>query len=182
MVGYVLIVVLLMAAIGWDIFLIDETYTCDPGLDCFTSGIPVQNCSVLYDPAISNVTGDPTVVCFKFAFDYVLAASAIGGLVTFARGVISFIASVNIRIGDRLFEELSKCPAIVCMVVFQTVSMLIMASLVIATTVMQVKESPLKFTRVHSYLQLVTVLVTEFFALFVPWYLLPKEYARSRIN
>jgi len=181
--GYVLIVAFLMAALAWDIFLIDETYTCDPGLDCFTvNGKPI-NCSALYDPASNthiNGSGNPDVVCFMFAFNYGLAASAIGGLVTFARGVMSLIAFISIWINDRLRDKYTPFRATVLMMLLQVASMVLVTIFLLATTVVQVIQNPLKFARIHSFLQFFTVLTTAFFALFVPWYKLPREYEQLK--
>ena len=71
----------------WVIFLVEETFGCDPGLDCFPrqdnnsellSHTPIQNCSD-YD-LIDNVT----IVCYSFVFRYAEGVGAAGGVLVFA--------------------------------------------------------------------------------------------------
>ena len=47
LVGYVFNIALLAFAVGWDIFLVETSYACDPGLDCFIreTSQSIQNCS-----------------------------------------------------------------------------------------------------------------------------------------
>lgn len=68
----------------WASFLVDETYACDPGLDCF-----LQNSSYFaLEPQqlLTNCT-DPdndTIICFQFVFDFVAGCASMGGFVVVA--------------------------------------------------------------------------------------------------
>ena len=67
----------------WASFLVDETFACDPGLDCFSrdpssfsishSRLPLFNCTDLDNT-------NTTVICFRFVLDYVAGFAAMGGV------------------------------------------------------------------------------------------------------
>ena len=66
----------------WASFLVEETFACDPGLDCFFlspssfgvehTRLPLTNCTDLDQNA--------TVVCFQFVFDYAAGFASMGGV------------------------------------------------------------------------------------------------------
>lgn len=67
----------------WASFLVDETFACDPGLDCFSRDpssfainhqrLPLFNCTD-FD------TTSTTVICFQFVLDYTTGFAAMAGL------------------------------------------------------------------------------------------------------
>ena len=69
----------------WDSFLVEETYSCDPGFDCFSldpssfstknNQQPISNCA--------NHEND-TVTCFQFVFDYSAGFATMGGVLVVA--------------------------------------------------------------------------------------------------
>ena len=71
----------------WASFLIKETFSCDPGLDCFfrnpssfaieDHGLPLYNCSDFDE-------NNATVICFQFVFDYAAGFASMGGLIVVA--------------------------------------------------------------------------------------------------
>lgn len=81
----VVITVALAIITFWGVFLIEETFACDPGLDCFPfteagkelQGYPIVNCSDF--ESADNVT----VVCYRFALKYAEGAGAAGGVLAF---------------------------------------------------------------------------------------------------
>ena len=72
----------------WSVFLIDETFACDPGLDCYPvtddddkkplQHTPITDCSEF--DTLDNVT----IFCYQFVFRYAEGFGAAGGLVTFS--------------------------------------------------------------------------------------------------
>ena len=75
----------------WVIFLVEESFGCDPRLDCFPwqdnnsellSHTPIQNCSD-YD-RIDNVT----IICYQFVFQYAEGFGAAGGILVFAASLM----------------------------------------------------------------------------------------------
>ena len=68
----------------WASFLVEETYACDPGLDCFyrdSSSFSIRH----QQPLVNCTTSDgDTVVCFQFVFDYVAGFASMGGFVVVA--------------------------------------------------------------------------------------------------
>ena len=191
---YVLNIAVLAFAVGWNIFLLERTYACDPGLDCFISenGEQIQNCSALYNPAnnnhsevmgnISNNTNDgnttdssnPSIICFKFVTNYVTAASTIGGLFTFGGGVMSLLAFGNIWMYDRVLPKFGKIKARLFMLFLQAVSFLVSLTLFYVTILEpELANAVLKDRR--SYIQFTSLVVTVFFTLMVPWYLLQQQ-------
>lgn len=81
----------------WGIFLVGESYTCDPGLDCFpfsSDGTPLQ-----HDP-IKNCSefewaNDVTIACFQFVFRYAQGLGAFGGIITVAIMVMKTVMSIT---------------------------------------------------------------------------------------
>ena len=67
----------------WASFLVDETFACDPGLDCFSRDLSsfsinrhrlsLSNCTELDDT-------NTTVICFQFVLDYVTGFASMGGV------------------------------------------------------------------------------------------------------
>jgi len=93
----------------WIIFLVEETFGCDPRLDCFPiqdnnsellSHTPIQNCSD-YD-LIDNVT----IVCYSFVFRYAEGVGAAGGVLVFAALFIKMYVTTFFWVVDsQLFTE-----------------------------------------------------------------------------
>ena len=72
----------------WAVFLIDESFTCDPGLDCFPfdtsgrkwiDGHPLQQQPIINCSSFESVN-TVTIVCHTFVLNYSAAFSAAGGL------------------------------------------------------------------------------------------------------
>ena len=85
----------------WASFLIDETFVCDPLLDCFLgktgfefhSEPPLDNCT--------NINENATLICFQFVFDYTGGfASAVGFLA---------VAVIYIRVYNSSLIWLAEC-------------------------------------------------------------------------
>lgn len=182
LVGYVFNITLLAFAVGWDIFLVETSYACDPGLDCFIreTSQSIQNCSAFYDnrnDTIGNNTGNGndtedselTVVCFRFGFNYVLAASATGGLFVFSKQIMSVIAFANILICDRFVNA-----KVVAALAFQMICLLPWIPIFIVTA--EVGEiRTIAFKNISSITQFYTLIITIMFATLIPWYLLPEK-------
>ena len=68
----------------WGLFLVDETYSCDPGLDCFLRD--PSSFEIVDKQPLSNCTDvdNDTVVCFQFVFDYTAGIAATGGFLVVA--------------------------------------------------------------------------------------------------
>ena len=68
----------------WGLFLVDETYSCDPGLDCFLRD--PSSFEIVDEQPLSNCTNvdNDTVVCFQFVFDYTAGIAATGGFLVVA--------------------------------------------------------------------------------------------------
>ncbi len=69
-------------ALFWTVFLIDESYACDPNLDCYPvlrKGfvlLPISNCSEF------QLQANVTILCYQFVFEFAEGIGAMGGLVT----------------------------------------------------------------------------------------------------
>lgn len=69
----------------WEVFLTDESFTCDPGLDCFP--FDASNLSILQNNPIVNcsefaTSDNVTITCYQFVFRYAAATGLLGGLLT----------------------------------------------------------------------------------------------------
>ena len=81
----------------WEVFLIDESYTCDPGLDCFP--FDANNYTNLQDDPVVNCTDfdindNITITCYHFAFNFTDAAGLVGGLLSLIAFVFMLLVSV----------------------------------------------------------------------------------------
>ena len=80
----------------WVVFLIEETFACDPGLDCFPftddgdriQDRPIVNCSDF--ESADNIT----IICYRFAFHYAEGFGAAGGVTFFSAFMITAYTSV----------------------------------------------------------------------------------------
>ena len=88
--NFTIMILICICITFWNVFLIEETFACDPGLDCFFHNdsdsdqlIAVSECSLI-NPNL-------TVVCFRFSLYFGQALGSAGGLIT--------IASIIVRCG-----------------------------------------------------------------------------------
>ena len=80
----------------WIVFLIEETFACDNGLDCFPfsedghrlQDQPIGNCSD-YE-SLTNIT----ITCYRFSFLYAQGFGATGGVLLFAAFIITVYTTV----------------------------------------------------------------------------------------
>ena len=80
----------------WVVFLIEETFACDAGLDCFPftedgdkiQGHPIVNCSDF--ESADNIT----ITCYRFVLKYAEGFGAAGGVLYFSAFVTSAFTSV----------------------------------------------------------------------------------------
>ena len=87
----------------WVIFLVEESFGCDPGLDCFPlqenngallSHTPIQNCSD-YD-----LIGNVTIICYQFVLRYAEGFGAAGGIIALAASVMKMYEIVLFWVVD----------------------------------------------------------------------------------
>ena len=179
LVGYVLAIAVLAFAAGWDLFLIEASFACDPGLDCFIleNSQPIQNCSTLYDAANNNSdtlgnnpeSDELTVVCFRFVIDYAVAASAVGGLFAFGSGVMAFISFATIRVYDHLERCCGSVKAKILHLRFAVFLLFVFDSNIHWTSnPLHEVGSSLYYSDVHCLFN---------YGSLIPWYRLPNEYA-----
>ncbi len=89
-----LIILPYVMLVFWDVFLFDQTSTCDNSIDCFVGTVRVNNCS-LYNK-------NPYIVCYNLAFSFGTGFAALGGLVTAFRLLLKFIVKVNLTIYNKI--------------------------------------------------------------------------------
>ena len=104
----------------WEVFLIDESYTCDPDLDCFP--FDLNNYTNLQDDPIVNCTDfdisdNITIICYHFAFNFTDAAGLVGGLLSLIAFVFMLLVSVLYWSLDLACEDQkaeNKCKYVCC--------------------------------------------------------------------
>ena len=96
----------------WVIFLVEESFGCDPRLDCFPrqdnnsellSHTPIQNCSD-YD-----LTDNVTIICYRFAFRYAEGFGVAGGILVFAASLMKMYEFLFFWAVDSPVTNDSRC-------------------------------------------------------------------------
>lgn len=89
-------IIISAALVFWYVFLLEETFTCDPGLDCFAlnskdqkplDGHRIENCSDF--EMMDNVT----IECYQYVFLIGTGFSAFGGLLSFGEVILQIIVN-----------------------------------------------------------------------------------------
>ena len=116
----------------WAIFMFDETFACDSGLDCFgfdkdsgnrISDLPLgTNCSEF--ESRDNVT----ITCYIFVFRYAEGFGAAGGIIVFAGVMLKVYAAVFFRVFDSQSESDPCCFCRRCAILFLRLSPFLFAS------------------------------------------------------
>ncbi len=78
----------------WDLFLFDQTSTCDNSIDCFVGVVSVNNCS-LYNK-------NHYIVCYDLNLSFGTGFAALGGLVTAFRLLLKLTVKVNLTIYNKI--------------------------------------------------------------------------------
>ena len=104
----------------WNVFIIEETFSCDPGLDCFkVNGSIPTNCTDLQE--------DEEIICFTFVFAIGRAAGTAGGILTLSAFIVKAEAIVVLKMVDYIRaksdlesrledDKLPKCSCSCCTV------------------------------------------------------------------
>ena len=173
---YVVTIAVLAFAVGWDTFLIEASYACDPGLDCFINAQPIQNCSELYESDdYTNINGtELTVICYRIAADYALAAAAVGGLLSIGKTLMAAIASANNGIYDLVVAGASKYFWIACLQIW----LIFWLPILVGPYILKAVDSDLTL---KDWLQYYTIVITTMIAALITLFWLPsnrEEYTR----
>ena len=94
----------------WDVFLIEESLTCNPDLDCFPfsekdnalQDNPIMNCSDF------DMNDNVTIRCYSFVSGFTYGAAIVGGLITFTTNTIVLLGNVLTWTSDT-GEACCKC-------------------------------------------------------------------------
>lgn len=80
----------------WDTFLIENSYTCDPALDCFP--IDAENDNLQNDPIVNcsdfDTSDNITILCYQFVFKFTAGTAFAGGLLSFTAIGIKLLGSL----------------------------------------------------------------------------------------
>ena len=92
-----------IAAVGlttfFEIFLIEESFGCDPGLDCFYTDTtdPIENCE--------DLDGNRTIICYNFGLNLASAAGAAGGFLAVASMIINVAVLVVFWVAEKIVQS-----------------------------------------------------------------------------
>ena len=121
--------------VSWNIFLVDQTYSCNPDLDCYAlrgrspvQQHPIVNCSDF--ESLDNVT----IQCFRFTFRYGAGLAAFGGLLKFSESVLGIFVSISLWAVDSFMRKTKATDS--CSVKFCINSCYIVAGFVLFFTVL----------------------------------------------
>lgn len=93
---FVYVIIMLAIITFWTIFLTEETFACDPGLDCFPFA---ENGSNLQDNPIVNCSDfasadNITFICYRFVFQFVEGIGAAIGMMAFSALVVTAYTAI----------------------------------------------------------------------------------------
>ena len=82
--------------IFWDIFLVEQTFGCNPGLDCYElrDRSPIQQSPIV---SCADSVANVTIECFRFTFQYGTGFAAFGGLLKFGETVLWIFVSISVQ-------------------------------------------------------------------------------------
>ena len=101
---YVIISLIFAALVFWDIFLLEESYSCDDGLDCFVTNttnnkiLEVFRSEPVTDCKLHKNADENTIKCFIFVYRFGPGIAAFGGLITMSKIIMNIIAAVFLTI------------------------------------------------------------------------------------
>lgn len=92
----------------WGTFLVEESFACDSGLDCFLRD--PTSFSIADQQPLVNCTDheNDTVVCFQFVFDYTGGFAAMGGFLAVATTCLKIYGIVLVWLIELLPSSISR--------------------------------------------------------------------------
>lgn len=102
----------------WAIFMLDETFACDNGLDCFAfnkdSGDIVSDSPLGINCSEFESQDNITITCYAFVFRYAEGIGAAGGIIVFAAFIlkayaIAFFWALDSQPGEGTWGQVHHC-------------------------------------------------------------------------
>ena len=96
----------------WEIFLIENSFTCTPGLDCFAfdSHRPISKSSISRNCSSFESLDNITIICYKFVYRYSEGLGTAGGLIVYASFMLKAYAAAYFWFLDLdCSEGICKC-------------------------------------------------------------------------
>ena len=86
----------------WEIFLIENSFTCTPGLDCFAfdSHQPISKSSISRNCSSFESLDNITIICYKFVYRYSEGLGTAGGLIVYASFMLKAYAAAYFWVLD----------------------------------------------------------------------------------
>ena len=179
-------VIINIAIMFWNIFLLIESHTCDESIDCFAKVIDVSNESTniptayaTYTPVHNCSLEDESleIICYEFTFSLGTGLAAAGGLFI-ALQIITKIISVSALkvytcIPYKKFKGISS-HAIIHII---TLLLVIAGSIVSIVFYLRSLSTP---KILSSTFQFAAVLITVCFGFAIPWYNLTKDVEEAQ--
>ena len=169
-------------SVGADALFVKSDLNCDASRDCYIldnnfNEVPITNCTEIVD------NQKQSAVCYELVFDYTMALSVMGGLLSFTRFELTIITAINTAL---LKKVLLKKKARIWLIL--SVSLIIIIALLILLAIVGygVSEaakglSPLRHT--GRAFQVTGYFTSVIMSLLIPWYLLVKpNFCKDNCN
>ena len=171
---YFNVVVVLMFTTFWNSFILEVTFGCDHGLDCYvgnTGQDPIPDCDLINPKNTS-------VVCYRLKFDSVNAIGNIGGTTLVALGGFGLMTHLVL-----LAQESS--PRVWVRVIWSTVILVVQYTLFFAYVANFIYfhisiRSAHQLSRITSIVNTVTTFIAAFICITSPWVLVLWAWNETR--
>ena len=131
----------------WGVFLIENSYTCDPALDCFP--IDAEQGNLQNDPIVNcsdfNTNDNITILCYQFVFRFAAGTAFLGGLLAFTATLIKLLGSLlvwslNLDGKEMKVEEEDKigCCSVCCHHCYSCLKSIVLATLIFSPSILTI--------------------------------------------
>lgn len=131
----------------WGVFLIENSYTCDPALDCFP--IDAEHGNLQNDPIVNcsdfNTNDNITILCYQFVFRFAAGTAFLGGLLAFTAIFIKLLGSLLVWSLDldgkeKKMEEEDEieCCSVCCHHCYPCLKTIVLATLIFSPLILTV--------------------------------------------
>ena len=156
-------------SVGADVFFVKSDLMCDTSRDCY-----ILDNNFDEEPITANCTEivdnqKQTAVCYELVFDFTMASSAMGGLLTFTRVELVIFATLNtclLKWSRKKSQRCFKC--VIASVIIVTIIVIVILYPVFLHVEQRANLSPLRHA--GRIIQFTGYMISVMMSVLIPWY------------